>query len=289
MTDQFTMLDLMTSTDSSECISSPALVGGTIPSISPDGQDRFGLDPALASRSRSQARRRASTTHDTSGQSSSASSPSDALQQSLESKLRARLNGSDLCEVNWKRWDTPWGQCLSKPRARVRTTSETVSGLWPTLRASDGEKGGPNMRFGAGGYPLPTMAAKSTWLTPSASEDAAGTVNGKMQRMLTHQAKAAMWATPAAQEPGGTAAAALERKRRALANGSQIGISLTALSFQVQTQNGQLDRTEKPGQLNPEFVCWLMGYPIEWVSCGVSVTRSTQGRQRNSSPRRVTP
>jgi hypothetical protein len=66
------------------------------------------------------------------GRISLGSSGSDALQRSLESRLRRCLSGSDLCEVIWKPWATPWGQSLSRPRARVRTTSETVSGLWAT-------------------------------------------------------------------------------------------------------------------------------------------------------------
>jgi len=49
----------------------------------------------------------------------------------------------------------------------------------------------------------------------------------------------ANWATPAAQEPGGTAEQFLDRKR---ANGT-CGVSLTALSLQAQTASA--------GQLNP--------------------------------------
>ena len=30
--------------------------------------------------------------------------------------------------------------------------------------------------------------------------------------------------------------------------------------------------TEKNDVLNPGFVCWLMGYPIEWESCADMVT-----------------
>jgi hypothetical protein len=102
------------------------------------------------------------------------------------------------------------------------------------------------MAFGAGGQPLPAMAFQSTWLTPSASEDAAGTVNGKMQRMLTHQAKEA-------QPIGGS------------------------------------DQTAKRGQLSPEFVCWLMGYPAEWMQFASSATQSTRARRRSSSRRSSKP
>lgn len=338
---------------------------------------RFGREAVLASLSPRQAASADLLTSGTCGPTGTISSRSAALQQSLESRLRPLLTGSDLCEVIWKPWTTPWGQCLSKPRARVRTISGTGSGLWQTMvaddamdreggkvnsrgepkpsaqalwatiRASDGEKGGPNMKFGAGGQPLPAMAAQSTW------------------------------ATPASQEPGGTAEAALERKRKAVANGKSLGISITHLSHQVASAwptptsrdhkdgpfcpnvpvNGLLGRmvwptptslsggsetsnppgnsrnnnkirehalaatwptaranestgakvpegrqggmalksmvlsgssapTEKRGALNPEFVCWLMGYPAAWVSCGVLAMQSIRDRrQRSSKPR----
>lgn len=40
--------------------------------------------------------------------------------------------------------------------------------IWSTPRASDGEKGGPNQSFTAGGVPLPAMA--SQWPTPGAAK-----------------------------------------------------------------------------------------------------------------------
>ena len=43
----------------------------------------------------------------------------------------------------------------------------TESASWSTPRAPDGEKGSPNMSFGAGGTPLPTQAAH--WPTPTLS------------------------------------------------------------------------------------------------------------------------
>jgi hypothetical protein len=46
--------------------------------------------------------------------------------------------------------------------------------------------------------PRTSVTGSGSWLTPSANEDAAGTVNGNMQRMLTHQAKES--------DPDGTAA-----------------------------------------------------------------------------------
>jgi hypothetical protein len=34
--------------------------------------------------------------------------------------------------------------------------------------------------------------------------------------------------------------------------------------------------TEKPGALNPEFVCWLMGFPPEWDACAVTAMPSSR-------------
>jgi hypothetical protein len=63
---------------------------------------------------------------------------------------------------------------------------------WPTPTADDAD----NVTRDSGQYQ--SLTRKVRWLTPSANEDAAGTVNGQMQKMLTHQAKES--------DPAGTAA-----------------------------------------------------------------------------------
>jgi len=78
----------------------------------------------------------------------------------------------------------------SKAQVGLRTTA-----MWSTPRASDGEKGGPNQKFGAGGQPLPAQAAQAHGAMP----------------------------------------------------------------------NGSPEQTGKPGGLNPEFICWLMGFPAGWL------------------------
>lgn len=61
------------------------------------------------------------------------------------------------------------------------------------------------------------------------------------------------------------------------------------LSQQVVVMSGPPEPMEKRGALNPEFVCWLMGFPAEWVSCGVSAMQSTRVPPQRSSKRRTKP
>lgn len=146
---QLSMFDLLTLTDLASAISSQASADGLSRSVTPDGltPSPSGPAPAPVSPFPPLEIRRDSPTQDTCGQNSEGLSPSDVLQSSLESKLRTLLTGSDLCEVTWKPWNTPWGQCLSKPQARVRSALERDFSTWQSPRAR-GDGGGRRWRRG---------------------------------------------------------------------------------------------------------------------------------------------
>ena len=155
-------------------------------------------------------RQKGSTTLGTSGRNGSASSGSAVLQSSLESRLRALTasSGSILFSLTWKERVTPAGRPICALRASVPRTSASGSTSWPSPTVND------------------TKASAYSYR------------NGKHDEKclkLVGAARLTGWATPAAREAGGTPERFLERKREAVAKGSQLGVSLTSLNLQAQS------------------------------------------------------
>ena len=286
------MFEQMSLLDTPNSTFSPALADGPLPPALPDGQTTASLlpGPARASRSRSRAKAPELLMRGTYGPTFSESSVPDGPLSSWESRLRQRLAkvGSSECDLTWKvsgttaegllsrlvpstprtveidsgllleadYWRTPQA-AVTEPRSTVvkfsgRSPSDPQVGLpdqvvataayWSKPRASDGEKGGPNQAFGAGGQPLPAQAFHT-----------------------------AMWPTPMAGTPaqnGNSEAGNTDSSRRTveLAHGTVL--------------DGSSATTGKRGVLNPEFPCWLMGYPIVWVFCGASAMQSLPRSRR---------
>jgi hypothetical protein len=119
-----------------------------------------------------------------------------------------------------------------------RLTLTGQAQTWPTPRATDGTKGGPNQAGSKGDLMLPSAAAQ--WPTP-ASRD---------------------FRTPNSQE---------SQARRGHSGGEQLPnfVEHHFLHPVHSTLDGRpLSPTDRtlPRRLNPAFACWLMGWPTWWTN-----------------------
>ncbi len=179
------------------------------------------------------------------------------VQGGPNSKRKERgAGGADLQEVV-ANWPTPTTQDASNnggPSQHDRNSLPLNAAVaqWSTPRASDGEKGGPNQQFGAGGVPLAAQAGQ--WSTPSVADVTGGRMtrsgDRKDELLLNAQAKAASDFSHQAPQtpPGGQPSSSVGRT------------------------------------LNPQFVEWLMGWPLGWTSFACSETEWSrwQGLMRSA-------
>ena len=290
----------MISKDTNSATSSPASADGHLPLNGQDGAAPSGPAVVHVSRFRALDSTRAMPTNATSGPLFSALSPSAALSASLASRLQARMdvNGSPEYELTWKHWDMPAGPLVYRLRASPRRMSVAGCIGWPTPRAADGHKntrtyqGAINeaQRVGLRRSDLQTVAQVMVgdrlplagWPTPDASSaDINDSTWQERQARLREKynngngfgltlgmaVQIAGWGTPQARdwkEVGDLSNIPIngylpQQVRGAITNGSG-----------APTQ--RLPLADTTGALNPQFSCWLMGYPQEWVSCADSAT-----------------
>jgi hypothetical protein len=146
--------------------------------------------------------------------------------------------------------------------------------MWPTPRAQEAKHGKPTdweMQTDHEGtkHSLRVQVAKrdKNWPTPTANEDAAGTPDGKMQWMFSHAARSGYctrleyqkqkWPTPTSSEYKGAVMDRIpgtDQYRGNLCEKAELETGAP------QLENGKVMR------LNPDWVEWLMGWPVGWTS-----------------------
>ena len=219
--------------------SSPASAAGPTQLDLLDGLTPGRCGPALvpASHSAAPAKDSAPPTPATYGPYGSRSSASAALQSLLASKCRQLFpkDGLTLCSTTWKERATPAGRSLPRLLASALRTSATDSGgLLPTLTAKANMDSPSMQKWPRHRNLLPTPAANSYGSNQGGAAGRTGTVRPSLETM----ARRGLWRSPNAVDAKG---------------GTRIGTGQVQLCHQVG------------GNLNPAFVAWLMGFPVEWL------------------------
>lgn len=158
-------------------------------------------------------------------------------------------------------------------------TEGTESGSWPTPTACTRPNESTQRMF------------RAKWLSGEMSLEEANAMNGKDVR-LSH-CKVAIWPTPMAQDakhsgyapsgpgktdklayavvranwPTPTASDANQRRKTENWRGNDLGSQVTS----KEEENGR-QMPQAGGKLNPNWVEWLMGWPIGWTDCVASAT-----------------
>lgn len=197
----------------------------------------------------------------TSGQSLLALYENSSLAGSLAKTLLATSTwGSTRCWLTWKEKVTPGKRLLFQLVPSTPRIEEIELGLWPTPKT--GQQG---MSAKTSGRPVEKSTHLTTqvalaegminpatgrlWPTPRANDaEKRGRIANDPRNGLP---AAVLWPTPTASMHKGSSPASLTRKNGRDRTNDRLDHKMQA--------------TEGSGQLNPEWVEWLMGYPIGWT------------------------
>jgi len=156
---------------------------------------------------------------------------------------------STRCYLTWKVSTTPGKRLLFRLAVSMPSTKEIEYGLLPTARATDGEKGSRTadgaLRELKRGRNKDLGMLAALWPTLHGNCYTGAGTQGRMGGLNLQTA--VMYATPSARDWRSGKASEETHNRNSRPLSEQVG------------------KLENGGQLNPEFVEWLMGFPIGWT------------------------
>lgn len=191
------------------------------------------------------------------------------------------------------------GRAPKDPQVGLPDQVMATAALYPTPSASGFEAKSPEMLLARRARCKETTSAgngfgltlgqfacleSAMWKSPVASEARQGfqdRTKGKKgtQESLSTQVITATWPTPTAQNAKHASFSPAAQAK--VANGE---VTLCSAAFVHGTAlDGSSATTGKRGVLNPAFPCWLMGYPLEHLSCGGTAMQSFRKLPRKSS------
>lgn len=182
---------------------------------------------------------------------------------------------STRCYLTWKASATPAKRLLFRLVPSMPRTGGTGALLWPTVRAS--ENGDYQYSHGDHGQKIPTLSgAAKLWCGTPTANPTARTERFRAGRTPNPQELATMWPTPTARDyKGANSLKHLHRETDGNRNHAyQLPNAVKLLTTPCASDavgstgggNHRSLRTDAQGQLNPDWVEWLMGFPIGWTS-----------------------
>lgn len=235
---------------------------------------------------------------------------------SLRTSRTTPIRDSASSDLSWKKWVTALRRVYSARRKSARLTggSGCSSSQWPTTAAADSERGSKTYKRGnltlrgaALQWPTPTQPYGSNqggamgredqpnrpslqtmapqWSTPHSNCTTGPGTQGR-EGGLNLQTQVAVWTTPQVHDAQGPGEAARHGRFGTKHGGRNLN-DQAALGRQapriLTAGDGSLlpdEWTSSRLYLNPRFVCWLMGWPVEWTNSAPEEMGSWLFRQR---------
>lgn len=237
----------------------------------------------------------------------------DPTSSSWKTSQRSLVEDLETFSETWPRSGTMRGGIAYPLPPLAPLTGATGSGLLPTPEASNTKatamrSGGrsprnflaplPSKAFSLGmtqkpthSIPTPTPTASDHIVRESTSSE---TLNFETNKSVSLNRWVAMWPTPhancgtgAGQSPNKAGAPNLQTAVRwatpTARDYRSPGTPEGRAKRQAQSKRGEPLTEQVGGQLNPTWVEWLMGFPLEWTACMASATPSSRKSRKSSA------